>query len=379
MIKRLRIEIIVNNIKKRGKFPFLFCNFNHFLEIKIGVIIRLEGESMKVLLTGACGNVGIHTLEKLVLREDIHTIALDLDTKKNRKKLKPYEGNIELAYGSILDEPFMRKILKDIDVVIHLAAIIPPHADKNPELTRNVNYFGTKMIVDILKENKKGFLIFSSSISVYGDRVKNPWITVHDKLIPSDGDYYAQVKIETEKYIIESGIPFTIFRLTGIMGNPMLDPLMFHMPLDTSLEIASVWDTATAFVNSINHLEPLNGKVFNLGGGPSCRTTYREFLKNMFSCYGISPKYLKEKDFAEQNFHCGYYQDSHELNDILNFQTDSLESYYSKVRKGSKKTRLLCHLFGPFIFLYLEKKSEPLQSKKKKNQFLIHRFFKEKE
>lgn len=333
---------------------------------------------MKVVLTGACGNIGFETLKRLIQRPDVHLITIDLDTKKNRKKLKKYENKMTAFYGSILDETLMKRVLKDVDVVIHLAAIIPPKADRDTSLTWDVNYYGTKMIVDILKANQHGFLIFSSSISVYGDRVETPWIQVTDCLKPSEGDYYASVKIETEAYIKESQIPFTIYRLTGIMGSPMLDPLMFHMPLNTSLEIASTIDTAVAFTNSLDHLQELNGNIYNLGGGEHCRTTYFDFLTQMFTCYGISPKYLKERDFADQNFHCGYYQDGYILNDILHFQADTLESYYQRVYEKSRKIRFLCKLFGPFIFLYLERKSGPLQAKKKQNHFLIERFFKSK-
>ena len=84
--------------------------------------------------------------------------------------------------------------------------------------------------------------MFSSSISVYGDRLNNYQIKVGDKLKNSDGDYYALVKIQTEDMIKKSNTNHTIFRLTAIMDKPQIDPLMFHMPLDTKLEIATARD-----------------------------------------------------------------------------------------------------------------------------------------
>lgn len=341
-------------------------------------IIRLEGEHMKhILLTGAAGSVGYSTLKELMKLPNILITATDLETKKNRQKLNQWQDKINIIYGSITDSKFVETLIQGQDIIIHLAAIIPPLADKNPELTRQVNYFGTKSIVDAIKKYHHGFLIYSSSISVYGDRVENPWITVSDTLAPSFGDYYAYVKIETEKMIEQANIPYTIFRLTGIMDHPILDPLMFHMPLDTKLEIATVNDTGYAFAMATTKLEKLNGKIFNLGGGPNCRTTYREFIAHMFQIYGIKLNYLKEFAFAEKNFHCGYYQDGNELNQILNFQRDTLEHYYKKVREETNPiTRFFSKLFSRPIVFFLNKKSEPLNAKKEHNKNLMHRFFK---
>lgn len=331
---------------------------------------------MKVLLTGAGGSIGYETLRQIVNTNHEVTI-LDLDNRKNRKKFKDFENRVKVIYGSVNDEALISKIVPNQDVVIHLAAIIPPLADKRPDLTLTVNFYGTQTIVKtIMKLDKKPFLIFSSSVSVYGDRLKDYWIRVGDKLSPSEGDYYAQTKIATEEMITSSNILYTIFRLTGIMGHPATDPLMFHMPLDTKLEIASVEDTAYAFVRALDHLDELEGKIFNLSGGPNCRTTYREFITNMFKIYGINVSYLKDVAFAEHNFHCGYFKDSDKLNDILSFQQDTLDSYYSRVKTKTRGAiRFLSKLFSRPIVFFLMKKSEPLKAKVKNDKNLIKRFF----
>lgn len=331
---------------------------------------------MKVLLTGAGGSIGYETLRQIVNTNHEVTI-LDLDNRKNRKKFKDFENRVKVIYGSVNDEELISKIVPNQDVVIHLAAIIPPLADKRPDLTLTVNFYGTQTIVKtIMKLDKKPFLIFSSSVSVYGDRLKDYWIRVGDKLSPSEGDYYAQTKIATEEMITSSNILYTIFRLTGIMGHPATDPLMFHMPLDTKLEIASVEDTAYAFVRALDHLDELEGKIFNLSGGPNCRTTYREFIASMFKIYGINVSYLKDVAFAEHNFHCGYFKDSDKLNDILSFQQDTLDSYYNRVKTKTRGAiRFFSKLFSRPIVFFLMKKSEPLKAKEKNDKNLIKRFF----
>jgi len=332
---------------------------------------------MNILLTGAAGNVGLETL-KALLDEKCNITVLELNNRKTRNKLNKYRNKINIVYGSINDEDLIRKLITNKDVIIHLAAIIPPLADRNPELTRKVNYEGTRNIIDRIKEQKnKPFLIFSSSISVYGDRVNNSYINANDKLIPSLGDYYAEVKIMTEEMIRNANIPYTIYRLTGIMGYPALDALMFHMPLDTKIEFASNRDVGYAFAESIHHLSELNGKTFNLGGGIKFRTTYEKFIKKMFDIYGLDYKYINKRAFATQNFHCGYYEDTDKLNNILHFQRDTLDSYYEKVANETGKfVKLMTKLFSRPVIFFLNKTSEPLKALKNNNINLIKRFFK---
>lgn len=333
---------------------------------------------MKILLTGAGGNIGIETLKKLTEHKEYEIVILDLDTSKIRKRLKPYLDKVTAYFGSIHDETLVRKALQGCDAVIHTAAIIPPLADQNPELTRKVNYFGTVTLVKVLKEVcPKAFFLYTSSVSVYGDRTENPWISVHDPLIPSEGDYYALTKIEAELFIRESNIHYTIFRLTGIMGHPKPDPLMFHMPLQTKMEIATTWDTANALVNALEHQKKLVGRTFNLGGGEGCRTTYYDFLVRMFDLYGLNPKHIKREAFAEKNFHCGYFKDSDELEEILHFRTTDLTQYYEYIKQHTNPiVHLFTRIFSRPVLYFLTNRSEPLQSKKQKDQAMINRFFK---
>lgn len=330
----------------------------------------------RVLLTGASGSVGYETLKQLVSAGHEVT-AIDIKSRRSARRLRKYRERARIVYGDIRDKQLVDILAQDQDVIIHLAAIIPPQADRAPELTRAVNYVGTKNIVDaIAKQKAKPFLVFSSSVSVYGDRTENYWIKVTDPLKPSDGDYYAKMKIKTEEYIQSSPIRYTIFRFTAIMNRPQTDPLMFHMPLNTRLEIATVRDTARALVKAIDHTKELNGRVFDLSGGEKCRTTYREFLIEMFRIYGLQYRYLRDVAFARRNFHCGYFLDGDVLENILHFRRDTLADYYRYVDKNTNKlTRFFSKIFSRPIIFFLTRKSEPLQAVKKRDKNLIRRFF----
>ena len=103
---------------------------------------------------------------------------------------------IQIVYGDITNDNDINKISHNKDIVIHLAAIIPPLADENPDLTYQVNTIGSeKLIRSLEKYSLNAFFIYSSSIAIYGDRLKNSLININDELKPSNGDKYAITKI----------------------------------------------------------------------------------------------------------------------------------------------------------------------------------------
>jgi nucleoside-diphosphate-sugar epimerase len=293
--------------------------------------------------------------------------------------LNKYRSKIDLQWGDITNIDDVEKVCMNKDVVIHLAAIIPPLADKKPGLAKRVNIDGTKNMIASLELFSPGaFLLYASSISVYGDRIDNPDIRVGDELKSSDGDYYAITKLETEAAIRASRLEWSIFRLTFISGvkNHKISPLMFHQPLPTQLELATPEDTARAFIRAIEKKYALMGKTFNLGGGENCRIRYDKFLARMFNIYGLGKVNFPKNAFARKNFHCGFYMDGDILENILHFRQDSVESYFSRVKNSIPKIqRFFTKIFCPAIKRSLLNQSEPLKAIKKNNLLLIYRFF----
>ena len=271
------------------------------------------------------------------------------------------------------------RVCREKDFVIHLCAIIPPLADKDPELAYNVNVTGTENLIRSLEQHSPdAFLIYSSSISVYGDRLKDPMIMADDPLVPSEGDEYAKTKIRAEQIISGSRLDWSIFRLTAIMGKHKVSELMFHMPLSTMLEIGTPEDTGRAFIYALDNRVRISKKIFNLGGGAGCRTTYKDFLSRSFSVLGLGKLSFPEKAFADRNFHCGFYADGDELENILHFRKDSLESYYKKLEKSTKPwEKFLTVLFRGVIKRVLLKKSEPYLAFIREDKIMKAHFFKD--
>jgi len=334
---------------------------------------------MKILLTGATGTVGLATLKHLLKNKTNDIAVFDIKSRKVKRLLKPFKGKIKIYYGDIAVKDNLLDACKGIDVVIHLAAIIPPLSDDNPSLAERVNVNGTRNLLELVKCYSPGaFFIYGSSISVYGDRLQNPSIKVSDPLIPSPGDEYAKTKLKAEQLIKRSGLTFTIFRITAVMGasNHKISKLMFHMPLATPIELVTPNDVGRAFANAPLKKAALAGKIFNLSGGITCQVIYEEFICQAFKNSGLGKLDFPQNAFATRNFHCGYYADGDDLENILHFRKDSLHNFY-KLQQSAipayKKT--LVSLFRKPIKMALVAKSEPLQAIRNKNIALINRFF----
>lgn len=130
---------------------------------------------------------------------------------KNRKNLKifRFQGDVR-----------KKKDLKiwinkhKLNVIIHLAAIVPiKTVNKNKDKSFNVNYIGTKNIVDLSVENKIKWFFFSSTSHVYQSSKSK--IKENDFKKPIS--FYGRTKYLAEKYIEKklkkNNIPYCIGRI----------------------------------------------------------------------------------------------------------------------------------------------------------------------
>lgn len=330
-----------------------------------------------ILLTGPSGIVGLEIIRQLASNKNVALTVFDRKTPSAVKLLSPYKKRISIIYGDISNADDLKRIPSNLHAVIHLAAIMSPFADERPDLAYQVNVGGTyKLIKQLEKNSPNTFFLYSSSVQVYGDRIHLPNIRVTDPLIPSEGDEYAYTKIEAEALIQQCELDWSIFRLTTIMKNHKISKLMFHMPLDTIMEICSPEDAALAFINAIEKRVELSGNIFNLGGGERCRITYRDFLEKTFRLFGLGELDFPRNTFAERNYHCGIYADGDKLEEILHFRKDNLDSYFDKVKRSVPAIKVfLTSLFQKEIKRSLLKQSEPYRAFNEKNRMMLKHFF----
>ncbi len=115
-----------------------------------------------------------------------------------------------------------KKVIKWINnnnfqALIHLAAIVPIKVvNKNKKKAYQVNYEGTKNIIDAIKNTNIKWFFFASTSHVYKSNKKK----INEKSIIQPISYYGKTKFFAEKYIIKklknSNINYCIGRIFSI-------------------------------------------------------------------------------------------------------------------------------------------------------------------
>ena len=123
----------------------------------------------KYLVTGGAGFIGSNIVEELVKREADVRVLDNLSTGKE-EHLKPFMDKIDFCKGDIRNEDDVRKALKDVDYVIHQAALRSvAKSVEQPVPTNDVNVNGTMNMLVLSKEAGIKRLVYASSSSAYGD------------------------------------------------------------------------------------------------------------------------------------------------------------------------------------------------------------------
>jgi|LSQX01.2.fsa_nt_gb UDP-glucuronate 4-epimerase len=133
---------------------------------------------MKILVSGCCGFIGIHTCIKLLeLGHDVIGIDNFNDYYDPQIKYDRYElikNDIDVINGKIEDEKIY-DILPKVDLIIHLAAQAGVRYSLiNPQSYINSNILGSFKLIDFAKKCECEKFIYASSASVYGKN-KIPW------------------------------------------------------------------------------------------------------------------------------------------------------------------------------------------------------------
>lgn len=308
---------------------------------------------MNVLVTGAFGNIGANTVREL--KRNGHNVrCFDLDTQANRRQAKEM-ADLEVVWGDLTEPQDVATAVDGVDAVIHLAAIIPPMTDRNPELAERVNVGGTRNVVYAIKgQERPPKLVFTSSVAVYGNvHHKEPPRRVDEPVNPSDT--YGAHKVRCEEIIRDSGIEWTILRLGAVppVSLDNFDPLVFECALDGRVEFVHTKDVGLAAAHAVDSDE-VWGKTLLIGGGPSCQTTYRDFLTRNFTAMGVGM--LPDEAFREEPFYTDWF-DTEESQRLLDYQRHDIDDYIRELQELLGWKRWFVGMVRPFVRRYMLSKS----------------------
>ncbi|RAQ98128.1 NAD-dependent epimerase/dehydratase family protein [Thermogemmatispora tikiterensis] len=308
---------------------------------------------MRVLVTGAFGNIGFSTVQEL-LRQG-HTVrCLDLRTKPNEQKASQISREagerVTVQWGDIRQREVLAEAVRDQEVVVHLAAILPPDIYEKLELAYEVNVEGTRNAIEVARQQPRPpRFLFGSSLDVFGyTQDQPPPRKVTDPVQATDD--YTRHKLEGEAMLKQSGLTWTIFRFADVppLGPRPIHPIMFRIPLETRLEMLHTFDAGLAVANAVSSDE-VWGKIWLIGGGPSCQVRYRDYLNRMLEVMGIGS--LPEEAFGHEPY-CTDWLDTSESQRVLRYQRHSFEEIIQDVAKYAAPpapVRALMPLLRPVV------------------------------
>jgi len=279
-----------------------------------------------ILITGGAGSVG-RQLAGMFLAEGRPVRIFDLPFM-DFSGLEG-EANVEVVKGDITEKVAVEKAVDNVGGVLHLAALLPPSSERDRDKTFAVNVEGTRNISESLKSQQSGAtLVFTSSISTYGDTSKEPdSIKINQ---PQNAiDIYAESKIAGEQILIRSGVNFVILRIASIAVPAFLEPPEpWPFTPDQRVEMVHRDDVADAIKSAVDTEEAV-GNVFNIAGGSTWRLTGRDYVRDFFNFMGAPVEMAIYREKPGWND----WYDTVESQKILNYQNRSY-AYYSGEMKA---------------------------------------------
>ena len=177
---------------------------------------------MKFFITGGAGFIGSHFVDYL-LKKKHKVIVYDnliLGSKKNLSK-NFQNKNFKFIKGDILNFQKLKSSMKNVNVVIHLAAnsdIIKSSNDPIIEIKNGT--MGTSNVLEAMRFNNIKEIIFTSSNVVYGEVEKLPIKENYGPLFPIS--FYGASKLACEAlisaYCHNYKFKSWIFRFANVVG-----------------------------------------------------------------------------------------------------------------------------------------------------------------
>lgn len=254
-------------------------------------------QDLRVLVTGADGFIGSHTVETMLERGADVTAFCMYNSFGSRGWLEDSsvylraeaDGRGRAVLGDIRDAEHVSEIVRDADVVLHLAALIGiPHSYVAPRSYVETNVVGTLNVLEAARRSNVRRVVHTSTSEVYGTPDSTPIRESHALRAQSP---YAASKIAADKlcesYALSFELPVIILRPFNTFGPrqsaravipTVLRQLLqgaseLHLgAVDPRRDFTFVSDTARAFASAaVADLDP--GTVVQLGTGraPSIR------------------------------------------------------------------------------------------------------------
>ena len=243
---------------------------------------------MKVLITGGAGFIGSHLCDTLIGEGKEVTILDNLSTG-SEKNIAHLGGKIRVIKGDIRNQDLIESLIKDCDVVLHMAAALGvENILENPIESISTNFHGSEIVLNAsLKFDRR--IVIASTSEIYGKNEKQPLSEIDDRVIGTPqklrwtySDAKAMEEATAHYLFLKYNLKVTTVRFFNTVGPRQSGkygmviprfikaalaqkPLQIFGDGNQSRVFCHVADSVRA-ITQISSTENTIGEVFNIGG-----------------------------------------------------------------------------------------------------------------
>lgn len=226
-------------------------------------------KNLKLLVTGGLGFIGSNFIRYMLKKHrNLEIVNLDnLSYGSNPANLKNQEDtpNYRLVKGSIADKNLVTEVMKDIDVVVNIAA--ETHVDRsisNPDPFFESNTLGTFILLEAARKAEIDKFLHVSTDEIYGDITAGSF-KEDDRVKPSNP--YSASKAAAEMFCLAYhrtyGLDVTITRCTNNFGpyqhlEKLIPKTIIRAKLDLPIPIYGRGTNVRDWIYVLDHCEAIN-------------------------------------------------------------------------------------------------------------------------
>lgn len=230
----------------------------------------------KILVTGGAGYIG-SVLTKTLLETNYQVTVLDNFMYDQNSLLDCCShDNFSIIRGDCRDKETLQKAMKDVDAIIHLAALVgAPLCDSDKTAATSTNTDAVKLLLSLRNDQK---ILFPCTNSGYGIGEKNVLCTEDTPLRPIS--LYGKTKVAAEKLLLDSKNSISL-RLATVFGTSprmrldlLVNDLVYRAVNDKSVIIFEghfkrnyihIRDVVRAFIHAIDNFDKMKNEAYNVG------------------------------------------------------------------------------------------------------------------